>query len=356
MERFTNGSKLKIPSKHCRRRCPRLVFIASQLVLLAILLSVLIPTNAQQQQDDPLPSDDSQNTATPDNADAASESIHTDTVEDSMFDPLAMDPSCGNDADGDCYAPPESTIETTTKIDATCFKGGDDPDADDIKDAELSSSNEEMVCNADGEKLVVDKHWGSDPRTLKMRDTLRFLGTGWSSLAVEIAANTSKVKNGAFIDIETGAAAATTAKADTKESKSQKLQQQQQQTNNHRPPIFLIPGLASTRLVAWRHKKCFASDIKVQDNVWLNLNLIIRMGTVDLRCMQECLRLGLNQTDTDDPAGGCKLRPDEGLDAIASLSPGGIGSSIMIGGTNTVYAWLIQWLADNLGYDVGNVI
>lgn len=28
----------------------------------------------------------------------------------------------------------------------------------------------------------------------------------------------------------------------------------------------------------------------------------------------------------------------------------------MIGGTNTVYAWLIQWLADNLGYDVTNLI
>ena len=27
-----------------------------------------------------------------------------------------------------------------------------------------------------------------------------------------------------------------------------------------------------------------------------------------------------------------------------------------MGGTNTVYAWLIQWLADNLGYDVGNII
>lgn len=51
-----------------------------------------------------------------------------------------------------------------------------------------------------------------------------------------------------------------------------------------------------------------------------------------------------------------QLRPDEGLDAISSLAPGGLGSKFLVGGTNTVYAWLIQWLADNLGYDVANII
>jgi hypothetical protein len=98
------------------------------------------------------------------------------------------------------------------------------------------------------------------------------------------------------------------------------------------------------------------SDIKVQDNVWLNINLIIQMGTVNVQCMLECLSLGRNQSDNDDWTVGCKLRPDEGLDAIASLAPGGIGSSLLVGGTNTVYSWLIQWLADNLGYDVTNII
>lgn len=53
---------------------------------------------------------------------------------------------------------------------------------------------------------------------------------------------------------------------------------------------------------------------------------------------------------------GCKLRPDEGLDAISSLSPGSISSSLLVGGTNTVYAWLIQWLAENLGYDVSSIV
>jgi hypothetical protein len=87
--------------------------------------------------------------------------------------------------------------------------------------------------------------------------------------------------------------------------------------------------------------------------VWLNINLVMQMGTIDVSCMKECISLGLNQTDTDDLERGCKLRPDEGLDAISSLSPGGIGSNLLVGGTNTVYSWLIQWLADNLGYDVG---
>jgi Lecithin:cholesterol acyltransferase len=86
--------------------------------------------------------------------------------------------------------------------------------------------------------------------------------------------------------------------------------------------------------------------------VWLNINLLVQMGTMNDACLQECLRLGLNQSDTDDLDVGCKLRPDEGLDAISSLSPGGIGSTLLVGGTNTVYSWLIQWLADNLGYDV----
>lgn len=80
------------------------------------------------------------------------------------------------------------------------------------------------------------------------------------------------------------------------------------------------------------------------------------MGTIDVSCMQECMSLGINQTDTDDFATGCKLRPDEGLDAISSLSPGGLSSNLFVGGTNTVYSWLIQWLSDNLGYDVSSMV
>lgn len=51
-----------------------------------------------------------------------------------------------------------------------------------------------------------------------------------------------------------------------------------------------------------------------------------------------------------------QLRPDEGLDAISSLAPNSASSNLLVGGTNTVYAWLVQWLADNLGYDVSSMI
>ena len=220
-----------------------------------------------------------------------------DTVDDSIFDPIASDPSCDNQ--NECWQPPDSTIEVTTQIDATCSYGGDDP---------YSQQQEEECVET---TRVVDKHWGSDANILRMRNQLKSAGSGASK-------------------------------------------------DNRRPPVFLMPGLASTRLVAWRFKSCphhpLLSDIKVQDYVWLNINLILQMGTVNVDCMKECMKLGLNQTDTDDLSTGCKLRPDEGLDAISSLAPGGLGSSLLVGGTNTVYAWLIQWLADNMGYDVGNII
>lgn len=224
----------------------------------------------------------------------------SDSVEDSFFDALAADPSCVAGSE-DCFSPPESTVEVETTIDATCFKGGDDHS--ELDDDE----NGEGECTAT--EQTVDRHWGTDPKILSMRKQL--------------------------------------------------YEQAKDPLTDSRPPIFLLPGLASTRLIAWKLKKCmgaFSRNIKVQDNVWLNINLVIQMGTVNVDCMKDCLKLGLNQSDTDDWEMGCKLRPDEGLDAIASLAPGGVGSNLLVGGTNTVYSWLIQWLADNLGYDVTNVI
>lgn len=99
------------------------------------------------------------------------------------------------------------------------------------------------------------------------------------------------------------------------------------------------------------------------------------MATIDARCWNECMTLGKYQSDYDgaddeivesgevgvgdeekNSIRGCKLRPDEGLDAISSLAPGSMSSNFLVGGTNTVYAWLIQWLADNLGYDVTSIV
>ena len=149
----------------------------------------------------------------------------------------------------------------------------------------------------------------------------------------------------------------------------------QESTSKDRPPVFLLPGLASTRLVSWKHKPCpqspLLSGIKMLDYVWLNMNFLIQMATIDARCWTECMTLGKYQSDYDgademehetpsqeakdsksskddgkeEEYYGCKLRPDEGLDSISSLAPGSISSNLFVGGTNTVYAWLIQWLA-----------
>ena len=70
------------------------------------------------------------------------------------------------------------------------------------------------------------------------------------------------------------------------------------------------------------------------DYVWLNMNFLIQMATIDARCWTECKTLGKYESDYDG-ADGCKLRPDEGLDAISSLAPGSISSNLFVGGTNT---------------------
>ncbi|KAG7336879.1 lecithin:cholesterol acyltransferase [Nitzschia inconspicua] len=246
--------------------------------------------------------------------------LSQDPFEDSFLDPISYDPSCLEHSLDDCNTPPASTIEqevvTMTKWDATCFKGGEDipeEEEDNPDSFELAVKTSPKQCppkeSTETKTVRVDKHWGKDPSVLQMRDLL--LNRSLDSL------------------------------------------------NDSRPPIFLLPGLASTRLVAWRIKKCasaISKEIKVQENVWLNMNLVIRMGTMDVDCMKECLKLGRNQSDTDVWEKGCKLRPDEGLDSISSLSPAGLGAELLVGGTNTVYAWLIQWLVDNLGYDVTTII
>ena len=110
-----------------------------------------------------------------------------------------------------------------------------------------------------------------------------------------------------------------------------------------------MPGLASTRLVAWSGYQCkgIGSDINIQDYVLLNINKILELATIDGDCWISCMSLAENQTDISKEHKGCKLRPDEGLDAISSLAPANLSTNMLVGGTNTVYAWLTQWLAEN---------
>lgn len=296
-----------------------------------------------------------------------------DSTEDSLFDPLQADPdSCElnnlNDPlnDPSCWQLPRTSVEeeaiykapganTVTDDDdplltlpenvelsgIRCSYGGDDPDAD-VQDLLTEQCKDHSATET---VTIVDKHWGSDPNILRMRDRLRSNGSG-ESIKRHVLRKNEATKSTSKSDKNKG---------DLLDSKDD-VSDSTDTTENRRPPIFLMPGLASTRLVAWRTKSCLLADIKMKDYVWLNLNLIMRMSTIDVECLSECLKLGWNQSDTDDLTIGCKLRPDEGLDAISSLSPGGIGPQLLVGGTNTVYAWLIQWLADNLGYDVSSLI
>eukprot|EP00536_Pseudo-nitzschia_multiseries_P009928 jgi/Psemu1/258595/estExt_Genewise1Plus.C_2890036 len=308
----TRGRKLQLQQQQQQRHSFRPLKVGAFLLLVALQSSCYYVTVFQQVAASAVA--EAEEGVAEENEDLTEyERLHaSDPIEDSMFDPLQPDPSCTISGEDDCYAPPQSTIEEeeVEKLDPTCFKGAgdDDPDFED----DVGKQKKQQQCSATGGKTKTkrDKHWGDNPKTISMRDHLR--------------------------------------------------ERSKHSITDSRPPIFLLPGLASTRLVAWKFKKCagaLSSDIKVQDNVWLNINLVLRMGTtIDIDCLKQCLSLGLNQTDTDDWETGCKLRPDEGLDSIASLAPGGIGADLLVGGTNTVYSWLIQWLADNLGYDVTNMI
>ncbi|KAL3904828.1 MAG: hypothetical protein SGARI_004743, partial [Bacillariaceae sp.] len=298
-------------------------YLKSVIILLWVSLFYTLCCAEEIDVDTPSNNLEAESSGSRNSSDAAAALLHMDAFEDSFLDPLQSDPSCAGGPGEDCFSPPDSTIEemeietviAAAKLDATCFKGGDDIEEDnegenDPDSFEIAISQPDGKCipkqqsAPETQTLRVDKHWGKDPDILNMRDQL--------------------------------------------------LNQSLDSLNDSRPPIFLLPGLASTRLVAWRVKKCasaFSKEIKVQDNVWLNMELLIRMGTMDVDCMKQCLELGRNQSDTDDWDKGCKLRPDEGLDSIASLSPAGLGAELLVGGTNTVYAWLVQWLSDNLGYD-----
>ena len=241
------------------------------------------------------------------------EELHADDlVEDSFFDPFSLDSSCLNDDESDdCWHPPSSTVEEelvevaddqlkTPGLEHISWGyGGNDPD--DVRDEgnEASDENEECRddkdCRIEGDKnprcksnqnnmkkaqnhtVLIDKHWGSDPTILRMRDRLR--GTRsryWDSFEQqqELIANTTSNDENTNDTENTGRPV--NAKLNSTKRQSQR-----------RPPVFLLPGLASTRLVSWKHKPCpqsaLLSDIKMLDNVWLNMNLLIQMATIDVR-------------------------------------------------------------------------
>ena len=71
-----------------------------------------------------------------------------------------------------------------------------------------------------------------------------------------------------------------------------------------RPPIFLMPGLASTRLVSWSDKVCqhpLVSDIKMQDYIWLNVkvshcqSILLLLPFLNINILSEFNRNGWNR-------------------------------------------------------------
>ena len=122
----------------------------------------------------------------------------------------------------------------------------------------------------------------------------------------------------------------------------------EQTSEGPRPPIILLPGLVSSRLIAWKHKSCRGPDINIQDIVWLNLQKMMETLTYDHHCWIDCMKLGKNSTDPPD----CKLRADEGLSAVGELSPGNIYTPP----ATSIFTQLIKMLAYELGYDSNNII
>lgn len=209
-----------------------------------------------------------------------------DELDDGFLDPISPDPSCeldpsssADNPNSSCWAPPDTTIEEI-EIEITI---DEEPDDEVIEQIEKSCENNEdgdEICSSENtsnkfpklpkkKKKIVDKHWGYDQKTLRMRDTLREMGMNFSGKGMK------------------------------------------------RPPIFLMPGLASTRLVSWKHKTCsskIVSDIKVLDQVWLNIGKLLELGTIGNECWCECLTLGLNQSDSSEGKdGGCKVRFEKRL-------------------------------------------
>lgn len=119
-------------------------------------------------------------------------------------------------------------------------------------------------------------------------------------------------------------------------------------TKDPRPPILLIPGLLSTRLIAWQKKYCRGPDINIQDVVWLNLQKLVETMTFDQKCWIDCLKLGKNSSDPVD----CKVRPDQGLPAVGEMSPGNLYAPP----STSIFTSLIRMLAGELGYDVNNIL
>jgi phospholipid:diacylglycerol acyltransferase len=106
--------------------------------------------------------------------------------------------------------------------------------------------------------------------------------------------------------------------------------------------IVLIPGFASTQLVAWKAGEAACGGtlgIKPGSRVWVNVAQMVAAP----QCWIDCMKLHLNQSDSSHH---CKSRPDEGLRAITVLDPG-----IITGPLSAVWSDFFSFLTKNWDYD-----
>jgi hypothetical protein len=140
------------------------------------------------------------------------QTLHTvDFIEDSFFDAIQVDPDCmasaatdGNNGNtkriDDCWKPPDSTLPTSTTSTVHVQQRPPQPSASatttetcletDTHNIEIQSflqnhttrGTTTNVTSITGEKrFIVDKHWGSDPDILRMRQKLQLNGLHTSS-------------------------------------------------------------------------------------------------------------------------------------------------------------------------------
>ena len=99
----------------------------------------------------------------------------------------------------------------------------------------------------------------------------------------------------------------------------------------------------SSQLIAWKPKKCVGLSIDVGERVWLDVAKVLQHNVVAERCFVNCMALDiLEQTDPPD----CKLRPEEGVNAIYELSSG------LFAPFTTIFRPLVLNMARKFGYDI----
>eukprot|EP01083_Nonionella_stella_P149992 477120_1 len=106
----------------------------------------------------------------------------------------------------------------------------------------------------------------------------------------------------------------------------------------NRPPIIMIPGFASSRLQSWSTVNCGTMQLNPRSPVWLDIMTVVTARS----CWIMCMSLD-PMTSGDNPQ--CKLRPDEGVDAIAELCPG-----IITGMLSAVWKDVMNEFTSRFGY------